>query len=100
MNFVHFRIFTLLSKDFQQESTNHENAIIELETGIWHWKLEIEQKHKLEVVNYITADTTMKSNRLHSGKECLSKHSYFFISLIVRLTLKLKDNLFICLIFE
>ena len=100
MNFVHFRIFTLLSKDFEKESTNHENAISELETGIWNWKLEIEQKHKLEVVNYITADTTMKSNRLHSGKECLSKHSYFFISLIVRLTLKLKDNLFICLIFE
>ena len=77
MNFVHFRIFTLLSKDFEKESTNHENAISELETGIWNWKLEIEQKHKLEVVNYITADTTMKSNRLHSGKECLSKHSYF-----------------------
>ena len=52
MNFVHFRIFTLLSKDFQKESTNHENAIIELETGIWNWKLEIEQKHKLEVLHY------------------------------------------------
>ena len=57
MNFVHFQIFTLLSKDFQQESTNHENAIIELETGIWHWKLEIEQKHKLEVLHYTTADS-------------------------------------------
>ena len=60
MNFVHFRIFTLLSKDFQKEYTNHENSISELETGIWNWKLEIEQKHKLEVVHYITADTTMK----------------------------------------
>ena len=60
MNFVHFRIFTLLSKDFQKEYTNHENAISELETGIWNWKLEIEQKHKLEVVHYIKADTTMK----------------------------------------
>ena len=61
MNFVHFRIFTLLSKDFQKESTNHENSISELETGIWNWKLEIEQKHKLEVVYYITADSSMKS---------------------------------------
>ena len=61
MNFVHFRIFTLLSKDFQQESTNYEKAIIELETGIWNWKLEIEQKHKLEVLDYTKADCQMKS---------------------------------------
>ena len=86
MNFVHFRIFTLLSKDFQKEYNNHENSISELETGIWHWKLEIEQKHKLEVVHNIKYEIL---------RDYI--HSHFFISLIVPLTLKLK-NIFIYLI--
>ena len=68
------------------------------EFGIGSWKLNKNINWRLYIILQLIQQ--WNSKRLHSVKECSSKHSHFFISLIVRLPLKLKNNMFIHWIFE
>ena len=51
MNFVHFRVFTLISKNLEEDinKRNHENEISELQRKHQNEITELQRKHALEV---------------------------------------------------
>ena len=51
MNFVHFRVFTLISKNLEEDinKRNHENEISELQRKHQYEIAELQRKHALEV---------------------------------------------------
>ena len=51
MNFVHFRVFALISKNLEEDinKRNHENEICELQRKHQNEIAELQRKHALEV---------------------------------------------------
>ena len=51
MNFVHFRVFALISKNLEEDirKRNHENEILELQRKHQNEIAELQRKHAMEV---------------------------------------------------